>query len=32
MGLASTAAMGLFVIILVTTLAQMRLLRKDWEY
>jgi multiple sugar transport system permease protein/raffinose/stachyose/melibiose transport system permease protein len=32
MGLASAAAMGLFVIILVTTLVQMRLLRKDWEY
>ncbi len=32
MGLASAAAMGLFAIILITTLLQMRFLRKDWEY
>ena len=32
MGLASAAAMALFAIIMVTTLVQMRLLRKDWEY
>lgn len=32
MGLASAVAMALFVLILVTTLVQMRLLRKDWEY
>lgn len=32
MGLAATIAMALFVIILVTTLIEMRLLRKEWEY
>jgi len=32
MGLAATVAMALFIIIMVTTLAQMRLLRKEWEY
>lgn len=32
MGLASTVAMTLFVIIMVTTLIQLRLLRKEWEY
>jgi ABC-type sugar transport system permease subunit len=32
MGLASAAAMALFAIIMVTTIVQMRLLRKDWEY
>jgi multiple sugar transport system permease protein/raffinose/stachyose/melibiose transport system permease protein len=32
MGLAATVAMALFVIIMITTLIQMRLLRKDWEY
>jgi multiple sugar transport system permease protein/raffinose/stachyose/melibiose transport system permease protein len=32
MGLASAAAMALFAIIMITTLLQMRLLRKDWEY
>jgi len=32
MGLAATMAMALFVIILVTTLVQMRLLRQEWEY
>jgi len=32
MGLASAAAMALFTLIMVTTLLQMRLLRKDWEY
>jgi ABC-type sugar transport system permease subunit len=32
MGLAATVAMALFVIIMVTTLLQLRLLRKDWEY
>ncbi len=32
MGLAATVAMALFVIIMVTTLLQMRFLRKDWEY
>lgn len=32
MGLASAGAMALFVLIMVTTLLQMRLLRKDWEY
>jgi ABC-type sugar transport system permease subunit len=32
MGLGSAAAMALFTLIMVTTLLQMRLLRKDWEY
>ena len=32
MGLAATVAMVLFLIIMVTTLLQLRLLRKDWEY
>jgi len=32
MGLAATVAMVLFVIIMVTTLLQLRFLRKDWEY
>jgi ABC-type sugar transport system permease subunit len=32
MGLAATVAMALFVIIMVTTLIQLRFLRKDWEY
>lgn len=32
MGLAAAAAMALFLIILVTTLAQLKLLRRDWEY
>jgi ABC-type sugar transport system permease subunit len=32
MGLAATVAMALFVIIMVTTLVQLRLLRKEWEY
>jgi multiple sugar transport system permease protein/raffinose/stachyose/melibiose transport system permease protein len=32
MGLAATMSMALFLIILVTTLVQMRVLRKDWEY
>jgi ABC-type sugar transport system permease subunit len=32
MGLAATVAMALFLIIMVTTLLQMRLLRKEWEY
>jgi len=32
MGLAATVAMALFLIIMVTTLVQMRLLRKEWEY
>jgi ABC-type sugar transport system permease subunit len=32
MGLAATVAMALFLIIMVTTLLQLRLLRKDWEY
>jgi ABC-type sugar transport system permease subunit len=32
MGLAATVAMALFLIIMVTTLIQMRLLRKEWEY
>ena len=32
MGLAATVAMALFLIILVTTLLQLRFLRKDWEY
>lgn len=32
MGLAATVAMALFIIIMVTTLLQLKLLRKDWEY
>jgi len=32
MGLAATMAMALFAIILVTTLIQLRVLRKEWEY
>jgi multiple sugar transport system permease protein len=32
MGLAATVAMALFLIIMVTTLLQLRFLRKDWEY
>lgn len=32
MGLAATVAMVLFLIIMVTTLLQLKLLRKDWEY
>jgi ABC-type sugar transport system permease subunit len=32
MGLAATVAMALFLIIMVTTLLQLRLLRKEWEY
>jgi multiple sugar transport system permease protein/raffinose/stachyose/melibiose transport system permease protein len=32
MGLAATVAMVLFLIIMVTTLLQLRFLRKDWEY
>jgi len=32
MGLAATVAMALFLIIMVTTLLQLKLLRKDWEY
>jgi multiple sugar transport system permease protein/raffinose/stachyose/melibiose transport system permease protein len=32
MGLGSAAAMALFVLIMLTTLLQMRVLRKDWEY
>ena len=32
MGLAATVAMVLFVIIMVTTLLQLRFLRKEWEY
>jgi ABC-type sugar transport system permease subunit len=32
MGLAATVAMALFLIIMVTTLVQLRLLRKEWEY
>ncbi len=32
MGLAATVAMVLFVIIMVTTLLQLRFMRKDWEY
>jgi ABC-type sugar transport system permease subunit len=32
MGLASAAAMALFAIIMITTVLQMRFLRKDWEY
>lgn len=32
MGLAATIAMALFAIIMITTLLQMRVLRKEWEY
>lgn len=32
MGLGSAAAMALFALIMATTLLQMRLMRKDWEY
>lgn len=32
MGLAAAVAMVLFIIIMVTTLLQLRFLRKDWEY
>ncbi|MDI7277537.1 MAG: sugar ABC transporter permease [Anaerolineae bacterium] len=32
MGLAATVAMALFAIIMLTTLVQMRLLRREWEY
>lgn len=32
MGLAATVAMVLFLIIMITTLLQLKLLRKDWEY
>ena len=32
MGLAATVAMALFLIIMVTTLVQLRLMRKGWEY
>lgn len=32
MGLAATVAMALFIIIMVTTLLQLKFLRKDWEY
>jgi multiple sugar transport system permease protein len=32
MGLAATVAMALFLIILVTTLLQLKFLRKNWEY
>jgi multiple sugar transport system permease protein/raffinose/stachyose/melibiose transport system permease protein len=32
MGLAATMAMALFLIILITTLIQLRILRKEWEY
>lgn len=32
MGMASTIAMALFAIIMITTLVQMRLMRKEWEY
>lgn len=32
MGLAATVAMALFLIIMVTTLLQLKFLRKDWEY
>jgi multiple sugar transport system permease protein len=32
MGQAATVAMALFLIIMVTTLLQLRFLRKDWEY
>lgn len=32
MGLAATVAMVLFIIIMVTTLLQLKFLRKDWEY
>jgi multiple sugar transport system permease protein len=32
MGQAATVAMVLFLIIMVTTLLQLKLLKKDWEY
>ena len=32
MGLAATMAMALFLMILVTTLVQLRVLRQEWEY
>jgi multiple sugar transport system permease protein/raffinose/stachyose/melibiose transport system permease protein len=32
MGLAATVAMVLFIIIMITTLIQLRLMRKEWEY
>lgn len=32
MGLAATVAMVLFIIIMVTTLLQLRVMRKEWEY
>jgi multiple sugar transport system permease protein len=32
MGLAATVAIVLFIIIMITTLLQLRFLRKDWEY
>jgi multiple sugar transport system permease protein len=32
MGLAATVAMALFLIILITTLLQLKLMRRDWEY
>ena len=32
MGLAAAVAMVLFVIIMVTTLLQLRFMRKEWEY
>ena len=32
MGLAATVSMALFLIIMITTLIQLRLMRKDWEY
>ena len=32
MGLAATVAIVLFIIIMVTTLLQLRLMRKEWEY
>jgi ABC-type sugar transport system permease subunit len=32
MGLAATVAMALFLIIMVTTLIQLRVMRKEWEY
>jgi ABC-type sugar transport system permease subunit len=32
MGMAATVAIVLFIIIMVTTLIQLRLMRKEWEY
>jgi ABC-type sugar transport system permease subunit len=32
MGLAATVAVVLFIIIMITTLLQLRFMRKDWEY